>query len=67
MKTFDIFTAIVEAALWYGFIYFGLYSIKNPVNLYESALILLAIAYLASFACPLLRNSGAWRRMLDLE
>lgn len=62
MKAKDIFLGIVEAGLWFWFAYYLLFSIKNPVNLWQSAAILIVTAYLASWACPLLRNSGGWRR-----
>jgi len=64
ITTENWFLAIVEAMLWYGFIYYLLYSIKNPVNLAQSALILLIIAYVATLACPWFRNTDAWKRML---
>ena len=62
MKPKDMFLAIVEAALWFGFIYYFLYAVKNEVNIAQTALILLALAYLASWACPLIRHSSSWRR-----
>lgn len=62
MSTKDWLLALVEAALWYVFLYYFLFSVKNEVNLYQSAFALLAIAYLASISCPLVRHSGAWRR-----
>lgn len=67
MKIKDLSLAIVEAGLWLCFIYYLLYSIKNPVDLWESAVILLVTAYLAAWACPLVRNSGSWRRTFGKE
>ena len=64
MKSKDWFWAIVEAVIWYGFIYYLLYAIKNPVGLRQSALVLLVIGYLGTIACPWLRNTEGWRRML---
>lgn len=62
MSIKDWFLALVEAALWYVFIYYFLFSIKHDVNLFQSALSLLVIAYLASISCPLVRHSGGWLR-----
>jgi len=55
--TKDWVLAIVEAIIWYGFICYFLYSIKNPVNIYQSALILLITAYVASMCCPWIRRA----------
>lgn len=62
MRTKDFFLAITEAILWYIFLYFALYSLKNPVDLRTSALELLVVGYLAAWACPLLRHSDSWKR-----
>lgn len=67
MKTKNLFLAVVEAILWFTFIYYTLYSIKNDVNIIQSALILLVILYLASWSCPLIRNSEGWRRTWGKE
>jgi len=64
MKTVNWFWAAVEAILWYGFIYYLLYAIKNPVNLAQSALILMVIGYAGTLACPWFRNTDAWKRMM---
>ena len=63
MKSKDWFLAVVEAVIWYGFIYYLLYTIKNPADLWQSALILLGLAYLGTISCPWLRNTEAWKRM----
>lgn len=67
MSIKDWFFALIEAALWYVFLYYFLFSVKNEVNLYQSAFVLLAIAYLASISCPLVRHSGAWLRTWKKE
>ncbi len=58
---------IVEAIIWYGFIYYLLYAIKNPVELWLSSAILLVLATLGTVACPWVQNSSAWRRMMGKE
>ncbi|MFH1145505.1 MAG: hypothetical protein V1707_00890 [bacterium] len=67
MKPKDWLLAIVEAILWYGFIYYLLYAIKNEVDIAQASLILLVIMYLATISCPWVRNSVAWRRMWGKE
>ncbi len=54
--TTDWILAAVEAIIWYGFICYFLYSIKNSVNIYQSALILLVMAYVAAICCPWTRR-----------
>lgn len=54
--------AVIEAILWYCFAYYALYAVKNPVDISQSALILVVLVYGAAVACPILRNSSAWRR-----
>lgn len=63
MSTKNWVMAIVEAVLWYLFIYYLLWSVKNDVSVAQSALILLALAYAASISCPWFRNSGGWLRL----
>lgn len=67
MKTTDWVRAIVEAVIWFFFIYYFLWSVRNPVNLWESALILIVLAYAAALVCPWLRHTTAWRRMTGKE
>ncbi|GBE19472.1 MAG TPA: hypothetical protein ENG87_03055 [Candidatus Pacearchaeota archaeon] len=64
MNTKDWLLAGVEVVAWYGFIYYLLYSIKNPVNLYVSALILLALVYIGTLSCPWFRRTEAFKKML---
>jgi hypothetical protein len=67
MKPMDIFLAFVEAGLWIFVTYYFLYSIKNPVDVFQSAVIIVAFTYLACWACPMIRNSCGWRRMTGKE
>lgn len=60
MKTKNWYLAIRKAVIWYSFIYYLLYAIKNSVELWQAALILLALAYLGTITCPLIE---AWKRM----
>jgi hypothetical protein len=63
----DWILAGVEFVLWYAWIYIFLYTIKNPVNLYLVAGLLLVIMYAASISCPLVRHSKPWRRLFHKE
>lgn len=63
MKLMNKALALVEAGLWYGALYYFLYSIKHDVNLYQSALIILVLGYAASVACPWFRSTAAWQKM----
>jgi len=63
MKSIDWLWAGIESVLWYTVIYYSLYSIKNPVILWQSAFILLVLSCLAVIACPWVRNSNAWKEM----
>lgn len=69
MSTKDWILSIVEAVLWFGFIYFWLYVIKNPTgnlpgnSLALNALVLLILAYAAVLVCPWFRNTQAWKKL----
>ncbi len=67
MTTKNIFWAIIEAVIWYVFICYFLYTTQNPVDIYASGLILLVLAYAGMMACPWVRSTAAWRKMLGKE
>lgn len=56
--------AVVEAVLWYVFIYVLLYSLKNEVNLYLASLVLLVVGYVATITCPWVQK---WLKTLDRQ
>lgn len=62
MKGKNVFWAVVEAGLWYLTAAFFFYSIQNAVDIWLSALGVIVLGYLAAWACPLLRNTDAWKR-----
>ena len=64
MKKKDRMLMGIEAVVWYGFVYYALYSIKNPVNLFASALILLTLAYIGTVSCPWFRRTKAFKELL---
>lgn len=64
MTIMDWVFNLVTAVLWYWFLYYFLYSIKNKVNLYQAAFILLILCYAAFIACPFIRYSAAWKALL---
>ncbi len=67
MKKSDILRGILEAGVWYVFIYYLLYVLKNPVELWQAALVLLVLAYVGVFVCPWVRYTDSWRRMMGRE
>ena len=64
MNIKDWLLAGVEVVVWYGFIYYALYSIKNPVNLFVSALILLVLAYLGTILCLRVMRTKTFKELL---
>ncbi len=64
MKTKDWLLAGFEAIVWYVFIYYFIYTIKNPVNLYVSALVLIILAYLGAITCPWFRKTKAFKELV---
>ena len=65
MKLMDKVLALVEAVLRGISIYYFLYCIKHDVDLVQSSVILLVLAYAAAFACPWLRHTSAWKQMCN--
>ena len=63
----NIFWSLVEAILFYVWIYYFIYVLKNQVNIAVSALILVIVAYLACMASPWFRNTGAYKKMMGKE
>jgi hypothetical protein len=67
MKKSDLLRGILEAGVWYVFIYYFLYVLKNPVELWLAALVLLVLAYVGFWVCPWIRYMDSWRRMMGKE
>lgn len=65
MSIKDWIFAGVEAIFWYGFLYYFLFSIKNDVNLFQSALVLLLFCYVAIIFCPWVRHTSAWKELFN--
>ena len=63
MNSKDLFWGAIEAIAWILFIYAILYSIKNPVNLWISAIFIVALAYFAAIACPIFRQTKAFKEV----
>ncbi len=63
MRLFDWILAFFEIIFWYGFIYVGLFCIKNPIVLWQSALVLTILACAAILCCPWLRYTDGWKKM----
>ena len=56
-------TGLVEAVLWYFFLWFGLDSIQKKRNSWMAAGVLLLLAYGAFVLCPWVREHPAWQRI----
>lgn len=67
MKTNDLLRGVSEAIIWYVFIWYFLYVLKNPVELWLSALILLVLMYAGVLVCPWIRHTTGWRKMTGKE
>ena len=67
MKKNDLLSGILEAGIWYIFIYYFLYVLKNSVELWLASLVLLALTYAGFFACPWFRHTDSWRQMMKKE
>ena len=63
MNTKDKFFGVIEFILWILFVYAILYSIRNPTNIWMSALIIVVLGYCAAIACPMIRQSKAFRQV----
>lgn len=64
MSTPEVLTGLVEAALWYAFLYLLLDAIRHKRTPWLAALYLLVTAYLAFVACPWVRDTRAWERLI---
>lgn len=63
MKNSDKVRAVLEAVVWYAFTYYFIFVLRNPVEIWKAALVLVALAYLAIFICPWVRHTDSWRKM----
>ncbi len=64
MKPHDWFWGLVEAVIWYCFIYYFLYVLKtDDVELWKASLVLLALVYVGTISCPWFRNTNAWKKL----
>ena len=59
-----ILTAL-EALFWYGFLSYGMYAIKHQINPWVSGFILLVFLYGAVISSPFVRQTDAWKKMLQ--
>lgn len=53
---------LVEAVLWYFFLYYLLFTIKRPErNVWIAAAVLLTLFYTGFVLCPWVRHTPAWQ------
>lgn len=67
MKNKDIFWGAVEAVIWYLWVYYFLYVLKNEVDLWAAAFVLIALMYVGVSVCPWIRHTSAWKKMTGKE
>lgn len=63
MELKNLLLGVIEAVIWYFFLWYFLDTIKRERNLWLAALILLVLAYLGFVTCPWIRETEAWKRM----
>ena len=63
MEFKSLVLGIVEAVIWYFFLWYFLSVLKKDRNLWVAALILLILAYLGFVTCPWIRETDAWKRL----
>ena len=63
MKTKDLVLLVVSVIVWYGLIYYLLYAIKNPVDLFAAALILLVLGVIGTATCPLINRTEQCKQL----
>lgn len=67
MNARDLFMTLFSLGVWYGFIYYWLYVLKHPVELWSAALILLMVALVGTISCPLVYTSSAYENLCEGE
>ena len=55
---------IGEFVVWVLFAYYALFSVKNDVNLFTSAFVLVLLCYLGCYLCPWFRETNAYKKMM---
>jgi hypothetical protein len=63
MELKNILFGIVEAMIWYLFLWYFLTTLKKDHNLWLAALVLLVLAYLGFVTCPWIRETRAWQNL----
>lgn len=64
MRIRDMILLLVDGVVWYGFVYYWLFSIKNPVALPAASLLLVILAAIGIGACPLVHKTQAWQQLI---
>ena len=65
MNAMQIITAVLEAVLWYFFLWVALDAVRNKRNIWIASLCLLVLGYLAFIACPWIRETRAWEQLMQ--
>lgn len=65
MSLKNIVLTIIDLAVWYFFVWYWLYCIKNAVFLPVSSGMLILMAVLGVVLCPLFYKSEVWRKLRE--
>ncbi|QEG35897.1 hypothetical protein [Bythopirellula goksoeyrii] len=64
MELKHIVLGLLEAVVWYFFIYYWLDTLRKPSrNLWIASAVLLALFYLGLVLCPWVRHTPAWQQL----
>lgn len=62
MELKHMLLGLLEAVVWYFFLYYLLLTLKKPDrNLWIASAVLLALFYLGFILCPWVRHTPAWQ------
>ncbi len=64
MEAKHILLGLIEAVVWYVFIFYWLYTIRKPErNLWIASAVLLGLFYFGFVLCPWVRHTPAWQQL----
>ncbi|MAT68746.1 MAG: hypothetical protein CMJ58_04410 [Planctomycetaceae bacterium] len=67
MSTWHILLGVLEAIVWYFFIWYLLTTLRaKERNLWLAALVLLLLAYAGFVLCPWLRHTELWQNIGEM-
>lgn len=61
MDSKDWVLSILETGVWYSFLYYMLFAIKQGTTLWKDAAVLLGLTYLGFMLCPWVHRTKMWK------